>query len=863
MRHSSLGLITILLCALWAGIAWSDENDQFRADIQAQPLATALQQFAKQAGVEIVFFTEIAAGHTTPPLHGVMTRQNALNVLLEGCGLTYRQVNPRTIEIRRARTADDGNSAGERLHRTKSPAVTDASPTRPENALAEIVVTATRRKQSIDTVPLSIVALTAAQLTLSGVKGFSDVAMLTPGIELDNLGGPAGSTLTNVSIRGVDSQIGASTTGIYIDDTPIQSRINPITDFGNPLPVSYDLDRVEVARGPQGTLFGAGAEGGTIRFITPQASLTSVSGRTTAEYDVTSRGDPSYEAGAIWDGPLIFDKLGAHISAWFRRDGGYVDRLNPLTGDIIDSRANWSQSKSIRASLSIAPTEFLTITPSLNYQDIYRHDVSTIYEYLSNIDGGVFNNGFLVQQPSDDKFYLPSLRIEGHFAGADLVSVTSYFHRDASILLDLTTLLGAVGIPGPNGWGDSRGPAYPTSYTDAAPGPQGTRQNNISEELRVASPILDSRLTWVGGLFFSRATQTDFEYLSAASIPGPQPFLNGAITIQDLQTAGFGEASFKVIPRLTFTAGVRIADVRYDATQHSGGPYFAGVPPVVRGSASETPVTPKASLSLQMDAHDLFYVTAAEGYRVGGINAPIPSYCQGVAPQSYASDKTWSYEVGAKNTLADGHVHLDTSAFHIDWRNIQQDVALVSCGAAYIANAGAASINGFDFAAKLIADEHWRFDLGVAYTDAYYTRTVATDGVVFAEKDATIGNVPQVPVPWSATGAAEFDFNGLEGSNTYLRAEGIYHSKNPGPFTSSNAASVSYNTNIGPNPATALLNVRGGMTWPNLDLSLFINNALNAHPELMRAQDTPSSTLYYATTFRPRTLGVKAEWRFD
>src|SRR5580693_7758685 len=201
---------------------------------------------------------------------------------------------------------------------------TQASETGAAGGLQEIVVTATRREESLSKVPISVTALTQESLDERGIKDFSEVARFTPGVNFDNSG------TNNISIRGISGTGGAGTTGIYLDDTPIQMRALAFSP-DEALPKSFDIARVEVLRGPQGTLFGSGSEGGTVRYITTQPSLTKASIYSRAELSSTQGGDPSYEAGVAAGGPLIEGTLGARVSVWYRRDGGWIDQLDPYT----------------------------------------------------------------------------------------------------------------------------------------------------------------------------------------------------------------------------------------------------------------------------------------------------------------------------------------------------------------------------------------------------------------------------------------------------------------------------------------------------------------------------------------------------
>src|SRR3979490_593373 len=210
--------------------------------------------------------------------------------------------------------------------------------------LEEIVVTATRREESINRVPISVTAFNEEMIDQKGIKDFQDVVRFTPGVSIDTRGTNA------IWIRGISSSAAAGTTGIYIDDTPIQMRalgFNP----DDALPKTFDLDRIEVLRGPQGTLFGAGSEGGTVRYIMTQPSVTKESTYARAEVSFTRHGDPSYEAGIAHGGPIVNDVLGYRASVWYRYDGGWIDRIDPTTLDVVDHRSNHANSIAARLAL--------------------------------------------------------------------------------------------------------------------------------------------------------------------------------------------------------------------------------------------------------------------------------------------------------------------------------------------------------------------------------------------------------------------------------------------------------------------------------------------------------------------------------
>src|ERR1700733_7509152 len=228
-------------------------------------------------------------------------------------------------------------------------------------AIEQVVVTATRRTENVEKVPISLSAFSDAKMDVLGVKNFAQLAKFTPGVTYD-------PDTNNVYIRGIDSTAGSGTTGIYIDDTPIQLR-NLGFSSNNTLPSVFDLQRVEVLRGPQGTLFGAGSEGGTVRYIMKQPSLTDYSGIARTDVEFTQDGQPTYEDGAAFGGPIVENELGFRVSGWYRRDGGWIDQGNYRTGLTTIPDANSTDTYVLRGALTWAPIPQLTITPSIDYQN--------------------------------------------------------------------------------------------------------------------------------------------------------------------------------------------------------------------------------------------------------------------------------------------------------------------------------------------------------------------------------------------------------------------------------------------------------------------------------------------------------------
>ncbi len=432
---------------------------------------------------------------------------------------------------------------------TAKPATEAVSP-----VIEEVTVTATRRAEPLSKVAISVSAFNAEQMDERGVRDFDDLIRLSPGV---NLTRQSATGANRIAINGISSSAGSSTTGVYIDDTPIQVR-NLGFGAGDAFPGLFDIERVEVLRGPQGTLFGAGSEGGTVRFITTEPSLKEWQTYVRSEVATLDHGAPTYEGGVALGGPMIDDRLGFRVSAFYRHEGGWIDGVDG-TYQILDPTGaaygnsvaftktqtiakdiNWNRTVALRAALKWQASDSVTVSPSVFYQKHHLNDGAGNYFDLatSNLNARDYSRQYYLLGPAgqsfslgnpaetttlnpmnapnnafgDDEFTLSALALTWDPGSVQLFSNTSYFDRTSVQWYDYTKgyaqfyspeyFLAADGVT-------STGTYVPLGWKAMALYNNG--QGNFVQEIRLQSKDTSARLTWVAGAFYSHNHQTASE----------------------------------------------------------------------------------------------------------------------------------------------------------------------------------------------------------------------------------------------------------------------------------------------------------------------------------------------------------------
>jgi outer membrane receptor protein involved in Fe transport len=796
-------------------------------DIPPQALDQALEAFAEQTGLQLFYVTDIVSSQKSPGARSGLAPPAALASLLHGTGLEFEFVNDRAVRI-----FPSPNIVPPAVVTVPAPPQNSSRhASSGELALEEVLVTARRREEEQSKVPISMAVLSVEDLRNSGVTSIDDLAALVPSVQFDMTSDVGAGALTFLNIRGVSDR-NTSITGLYLDDTPIPPAIG-FSNFRS-FPYTFDLDRIEVLRGPQLQLFGEGNQAGAIRYIYNQPSLTTYTVLAQSDFAVPAFGGISYGAGVAAGGPLIRDVLGFRVSAWGRSDGGFVDRVDPFTGVIVDKNANHTVSESFRAALTLAVNDAVQIAPSFAYSSYRIHDTQFFFTDLSDVAAEQLRSANLLRLPYDDSFYVGALRVTAGFGAVELGAVSSYFHRSDDIWQDLS-------------------PGVPGSYSDALASQYLFQQGIFMQELRLRSTELDAPLAWDIGAFYSSMRLRDTQNLLGAlsEIPLPGTYLTETVWSDQTRLAGFGEVSVRLAKGLTLNAGLHSEHAKITTTTVG--------PAIPTTTGPDSAILPQLRLSYQATEHELLYVTAAKGYGTGGTWGPLLE-CPGEPVERIGEDTLWSYEAGAKSGLLDGRLQLDTNVFHMLWNNRGPGYDVGNPCFTYLGTPGSAVSNGFDLTVHALAGTHVRASVAVAYADAHYTQTITQGSVVVVRQGMAVGFLPYVVSPWNVTASVEYSVPLSGGAMAMLRAEDIFHSRNPGPFQDDDPASPNYSPSNTPDPSTNLLNLRVAFQRAGYDVALFVNNALDSHPTILRINNGPPSA--YATTFRPRTVGLSASWHF-
>lgn len=704
-------------------------------------------------------------------------------------------------------------------------------------AMEEVTVTARKRSESMLDIPISINVVSESLIENMGAKDYTDLLGSVPSLTAYQ-NGPG---RTRISIRGVANGGGndndtqnQETVGIYLDEIPISmGAMNPEFSL-------FDLERVEVLRGPQGTLYGAGSMTGTIRLVSKKPDFDGVSGKVEANLATISQGTEDYSVKGVVNLPVIDDVLALRASGYFVENGGYINNVATGEKDI-----NEGGSKGGRLSALWNATDKLTVNATFidhSYSDDGRPEDLDRAPELSR-DYTSFD-GY------DDDMTIYNVAISYDFGWAELVSSSSYFDRTVVNRRSLDDLIATALPPG----------IIPHELVDT------TDTEVYVQEFRLASTT-DDALQWTVGAYFDKK---DVYYLNTFPVPGADAILGvdaasfGAPTdnlywgYDDLTVetyALFGEAYYS-IGDWTITAGLRYFNWKQDISFYQSGMFNGEANSDTRPTGKTDGTNPKLNISYDLSEDVLLYAQAAKGFRYGGINGAIPvSVCseelaevqrQGGDTRFFDPDETWNYEFGAKGKAADGRITFNATVFQIDWTDMQTSRSF-DCGFGFRENVGQATSQGIELELTAKPMDNLTLSAGGSYTDSTLDQDVPN---LNAEAGDPAPFVPKLLL----SGSAEYSRPISDDIEGFVYASAQYIDDRGTEFDSGNA---NYREMKGYTTA----NFRIGVNWQDLEVSLFGNNLFDSRG-VVRSSRRPPFDPDASIRVQPRTLGVTVRTHF-
>lgn len=754
--------------------------------------------------------------------------------------------------------------------------------------LEEILVTARKRSESLQDVPFSINAQTEERMRDSGITNIEEIARNVAGFTVQNLG-PGQS---QVAIRGISAgqivrdQPGVKEqVGVYLDESVLSlSLFTPDLDL-------FDLNRVEVLRGPQGTLFGSGSLSGTVRYITNKPNVNDV--EFTMETALTSI-DGGGEGGNIrgmLNIPIVQGKAAVRVVGYYNYTPGYIDAVQPDLS--VNKDVNNVDSYGGRLALELRPTDSLTITPRVVVQKVDADGFNRIdiYNILGNpftttrpaVTIGKREQFTQIEEEFDDNFLLLDNTIEWNVGAVSLTSVTSYTDREVLVVRDSTQLSGSItfqvfGAP-------------ENVFTIDAPLSDTTDVEMFTQELRIASNN-DGPLQWVFGGFYS---DIDREYNQQLSVPGFEDATGiptvGVVNPKDVlffsripynfeQFALFGEASYDVTDALSVTAGLRWFDFKETRELNFDG-IFADQTIAQPGKTSSSGVSPRFMVSYDINPDIILNAQVSKGFRLGGINDPLNEpLCTGTDKETFggrpdfANETLWNYEVGAKTSFMSGRGSFNVAAFYSDINNLQATLDAGTCSSRIVFNVPNARSMGIEAELFMQLTDELSFGVNGSYTDSELRSTVTStdeNGVTTVVAGIQKGNrLPTVP-KFQMSANTTYEKPMFEDVSGFFTAN-VQHvgsrftqigDQSSGfgtidltaiPIGNPTATSFSFDPRL---PAYQVGNLRAGFRTGKWEVALFVNNIWDerAFLSLDRERGTLARVGYH--TNQPRTFGLQ------
>ncbi|HET7299373.1 MAG TPA: TonB-dependent receptor [Oleiagrimonas sp.] len=703
--------------------------------------------------------------------------------------------------------------------------------------MGAVIVTANKRSQSLHEVPMAVSVLSGTQLSRQNASGFADYASQVPGLTTIS----SGAGWTQLVLRGVTtgSHQANATVGTYIDNTPYgSSTIYAAGSMLTPDIDPHDLERIEVLRGPQGTLYGSNTLGGLVKFVTTPPDTHRAGGYVSTGFESVSDGGHGWDTHATVNIPVVKDSVGLRVNAYARTDPGYIDNVSTGEDDV-----NEAQVRGGRAQLLWTPDDDVSVRFSALAQNLSSDGLA---------NGGIDIDPATAQPihgwheqaraPGTGmfkvKYRLYDLTVKADLDWADFISVSSYGTLRANRNFDLTPtfgplLNGMLGVPG-------------AGYSEWL----RISMNKVTQEFRLQSPE-DRTWEWRVGLYYTREDTDQHQDIlgfdAATGAPLALPPL-GTVSLgpaRFTEWAGYGDITWHATPRLSILVGARYSADKTTYSQTASGLLTGATH--FSSESSDHPVTFLFNPKYKFSDNVMGYVRVASGFRPGGANVGVPPGLG--APQTFDPDKLVSYEMGLKSLLLDRRMRVDIAAYYIDWSKVQ--LTTTKGGFSFLGNGGKAEIRG--------VEASWRYNPMpglLLWSNATYTQAeLAANtpaGSVHGEKGDPLPYVPE----WSANVGFDYNFP-MGGWSGFIGGNYSYVGERTGEFNPVPAPRVQL-------PRYNNINVYLGANVANWTLKLYVKNLADQHGLTSAWPETinPVASPFKASVQRPRTVGLSATVNF-
>ena len=780
---------------------WPSQAVQF--DISPEPLADALNDWARQSGFQIVLAEEgAAADRKTQGVRGNLAPREALERLLAGSGLQYEYTGARSVIVRAA-TSNAGKPELDVL-------------------LEEVVVTAEKRSDLLQNVPLPLTAISAAKLVDNNQLRLQDFYTSVPGLSVS----PTSAAAQILSIRGVTTGSGNPTVGITIDDVPFGGSTQGgmgsfVPDFD-----PSDLTRIEVLRGPQGTLYGASSMGGLLKFITVEPSTDGVTGRVQIGASGVSHGDGAgYNARGTLNVPLS-DTVAVRASAFTREDPGYID--NPVLGI---QGVNEETVSGGRLSSVWRPSDALSLKLSALYQQ-RKADRSSDVNVLAGL-GDLEQNYLRGVGASQSEVQAYSATMDVQIGDMTLTSISGYNVNSFADSLDFSA-----------GFGSAAQAFYGVS---GAALPEDGKNSKFTQEVRLAGGS-DDHVEWLAGAFY---TYESFHINQAVEAEDPDTGQRFDPALIEISTSGrykeyaaFANIDYHLTDRFDVQFGARQS--RIEIVSLPGlqtGALFGGAQIVTPRNESEADaftylLTPRFTVSPNL----MLYARLASGYRAGGSNSSASG-----GPAQYAPDKTKNYEIGVKGSLFERMLSYEASLYYIDWSGIQIALINPDTSMGYTANAGEAKSQGIELSQTLRPVRGLTISAWVTWNEAVLREALPADSLALAAAGDRLPNTSR----FSGNLSIDQEFTITPGVTGFLGASASYAGRRQDLFNSTDQRTEF--------PSYTRTDLRAGARLEDWTTSLFVTNLTDERGMLANALTNLPFAYQY---IRPRTYGLSISKAF-